>query len=607
MVGRIVTLTMLGLAFAASGIAATDPPTAAEATAFVAAAETELLAAWIGAERTAWVQTTYITEDTTLINAAAQQVKLATAARLAREAARFDGVAVTPVVARKLALLKTSMVLPAPAEPALAAELSELTARLESAYGAGRYCREDGTCFELEELEKILAESRNPAALEEAWRGWREVAAGWRDDYLRSVELANQGARELGYSDLGELWRSKYDMPPNAFAADLDRIWGQVRPLYEQLHCYVRARLAAHYGSELVPPEGPIPADLLGNMWAQDWQNIWDLVAPGDADPGYDLKALLEARGVDAREMVRIGERFFSSLGFEELPATFWQRSLFTKPRDRDVVCHASAWDIDWDNDLRLKMCIEVNADNFVTIHHELGHNYYQRAYNTLDPLFRDSANDGFHEAVGDTLALSMTPGYLVELGLLDEVPASDVVAAQLRLALDKIAFLPFGLFVDQYRFRLFSGDIPPDRATAEWWAMKQRYQGVAPPVARRDPADFDPAAKYHVAAYTPYTRYFLAAVLQFQFHRALCAAAGYDGPLHECSIYGSRAAGERLREMLEMGMSRPWQDALEAISGQREVDATAIVDYFAPLMAWLETQNAGRTCGWDAGRPEPR
>jgi len=371
-----------------------------------------------------------------------------------------------------------------------------------------------------------------------------------------------------------------------------------VKPLYDQLHCYVRAKLAEHYGEDLVPLDQPIPAHLLGNMWAQDWQHIADLVLPGDADPGYDLTALLRQRGLDALEMVRIGERFFSSLGFEVLPETFWTRSLFVKPRDRDVVCHASAWDIDWVEDLRLKMCIEVESEDFITVHHELGHNYYQRAYGHLDPLFRDSANDGFHEALGDTLALSITPSYLVQLGFLDTPPEGNVVAVQLQTALDKIAFLPFGLLVDRYRWQVFAGDIAPQEYNAAWWRLREQYQGVRAPVPRGEEF-FDPGAKYHIANNVPYTRYFLAAVLHYQFHRALCEAAGFSGPLHECSIYGNAVAGERLQQMMAMGRSRPWQDALEVLTGQREVDATAMIDYYRPLMDWLEEQNAHRRCGW--------
>jgi peptidyl-dipeptidase A len=447
-------------------------------------------------------------------------------------------------------------------------------------------------------MSKIMASSRDPERLLDIWVGWRTIAYPMRSDFERYVELANEGARGLGFADLGAMWRSKYDMDPDAFAAEVDRLWQQMRPLYESLHCYVRSRLAATYGEDLVPLDGPIPAHLLGNMWAQSWSNIYPLVGLADADPGYDLTELLSRRDLDPVEMARIGEAFFSSLGFEPLPQTFWERSMFTKPRDREVVCHASAWDIDAIDDLRIKMCIEPTEEDFVTIHHELGHNYYQRAYSRLDPLYRDSANDGFHEAVGDTLALSITPAYLVKLGFLDEEPETDDVGMLLRLALDKIAFLPFGLLVDQYRWRVFSGEIGPEEYNSAWWELRQRYQGVRPPVERTE-AQLDPGAKYHVPANVPYTRYFLAGVLQFQMHRALCETAGYEGPLHRCSIYGSSAAGTRLAAMLEMGLSRPWPDALEALGAGREMDATAILDYFAPLKEWLDEQNEGMTCGW--------
>jgi peptidyl-dipeptidase A len=388
-------------------------------------------------------------------------------------------------------------------------------------------------------------------------------------------------------------------MPPDAFAADIERLWGQVKPLYESLHAYVRARLGAVHGESLVPPDKPIPAHLLGNMWAQDWSNIYPLVAPPDADPGYDVTALLKARSFDARGMVRAGEGFFTSLGLEPLPPTFWERSLFTKPADRDVVCHASAWDLDNEQDLRIKMCIEITAEDFNTIHHELGHNYYQRAYRGQPFLFRNSANDGFHEALGDTVALSITPAYLKRIGLLDRDPApgSDT-ALLLRMALDKVAFLPFGLLIDQWRWKVFSGAIAPADYNRTWWDLKLRYQGVAPPVPRGE-ADFDPGAKYHVPANVPYTRYFLADVLQFQFHRALLRKAGYSGPPHKGSIYGNKAAGAKLEAMMALGQSRPWPEALHAMTGEKRADASAMMEYFAPLKAWLDAQNRGKKVGW--------
>jgi peptidyl-dipeptidase A len=417
--------------------------------------------------------------------------------------------------------------------------------------------------------------------------------------YARQVELANEAARELGFADLGTMWRSGYDMEPAAFVAELERLWEQVSPLYEALHCHVRARLGEAYGESVVPQEGPIPAHLLGNMWAQSWEHIYELVAPQREDAGHDLTGILQQRDFDPLGMVRTGEAFFSSLGFAPLPETFWERSLFVKPADREVVCHASAWNIDEKEDLRIKMCIEVDEEDFKTIHHELGHNYYQRAYNQLSYLYRYSANDGFHEAVGDTLSLSITPSYLVNIGLLEQEPdAAGDVGLLLRQALEKVAFLPFGLLVDQWRWKVFAGEVGPEAYNDLWWQLREQYQGVAAPNER--PADaFDPGAKYHVPGNVSYTRYFLSFIIQFQFHKALCDAAGFKGPLSECSIYGNEVAGKKFGAMLAKGASEPWQDALFELTGTREMDASAILDYFAPLQGWLKQQNKGQKCGW--------
>ncbi len=577
----------------------TAPPTAREAAAFVAEASKRLSEVGEEAERAAWVQSNFITFDTEILAALANERAIAAAMEYALGAARFNGLDLETDLRRQLDLLRLALTMPAPRDPEALKELTQIAAALESQYGAGRYCPDgEESCRDLGQLSQTLATSRDAGELLEAWTGWRTVSPPMRSSYQRFVELSNEGARELGFADTGAMWRSNYDMAADAFAAELDRLWGQVRPLYEELHCYVRRRLHETYG-DVVPVDGPIPAHFLGNMWAQAWNNIYDLVAPPDGGGGFDLTAALQAKGVDAREMVRYGEGFFTSLGLEPLPDTFWERSLFTQPADRDVVCHASAWDIDHVDDLRIKMCIKIDAEDFSTIHHELGHNFYQRAYNQLPFLYRNSANDGFHEGVGDTVALSVTPSYLVQVGLLgEEPPTSADLGVLMRMALDKVAFLPFGLLVDQWRWKVFSGEIASDEYNAGWWELREKYQGVAAPVERGE-GHFDPGAKYHVPANTPYTRYFLAHILQFQLHRELCAAAGHDGPLHRCSIYGNEEAGKRLIALLEAGQSRPWQDALEEISGQREMDATAILDYFAPLASWLEEQNSGQTCGW--------
>jgi peptidyl-dipeptidase A len=584
---------------AKKGSPAEKPATVAEAKAFLDEAEAKMLALATNAGRAAWVQSTHITDDTVILAAQANERSIAATVAYAKKATRFNGLKLPADLARKMKLLKLSLTLAAPSDPKESEELTRITAGMEGTYGKGKYCPPGkDKCLDLEEITRIMANSRDAAELLDVWRGWHAIAPPMRKDFVRYVELANKGARELGFADTGAMWRSKYDMLPEAFPAELDRLWEQVRPLYLSLHAYVRWKLRERYG-DAVPASGPIPAHLLGNMWAQTWDNVYPLVAPKDVDAGFDLTAILMGRKTEPLQMVRYGEGFFESLGFDPLPKTFWERSLFTKPRDREVVCHASAWDIDNANDLRIKMCIDITAEDFTTIHHELGHNFYQRAYNTKPFLFRDSANDGFHEAVGDTIALSITPEYLVKLGLLEKPPdTSRDIGLLLKKALEKIAFLPFGLLIDQWRWKVFSGEVTPANYNAAWWELRRKYQGVAPPVPRSE-QDFDPAAKYHVAANVPYMRYFLADILQFQFHRALSKTAGCKEPLNRCSIYGNKEAGTKLNTMLAMGLSRPWPEALEALSGQRQMDATAIRDYFAPLQKWLDEQNHGKPVGW--------
>ena len=573
------------------------------ARSFIEAAETKLLNLWIKLSRAQWVQQTFITYDTEILSAQADQVVKATTTELAVESNRYEHLKLPEDVTRKIYLLKHSVNIPGPRDAAEQAELTKIIASLESDYGRGKWCPDgaQGKCLTLNDMENIMAASRDPEELKRVWVGWHSIAPPMREKYGRMVVLANKGARELGFSDVGAMWRSGYDMPGDAFGADLDHLWQQVRPLYVSLYTYVRTQLAKKYGSSVVSESAPIPADLLGNMWSQDWSNIYPLVAPPNSDPGFDLTEIIKARNISPVDMVHYGERFFISLGFPALPSTFWQRSLFTKPRDREVVCHASAWDIDYVDDLRIKMCIEQKAEDFSTIHHELGHNFYQRAYDKQPPLFRDSANDGFHEAIGDTIALSVTPEYLKQVGFLETVPpASADTGLLMRKALAKVAFLPFGLLIDKWRWGVFSGKIQPSDYNKAWWNLRLEYQGIAPPVARSE-ADFDAGAKYHIPSNTPYARYFMAAILQFQFHRALCKTAGYTGPLNRCSIYNNKEAGAKLAKMLEMGKSRPWPDALEALTGQREMDASAMLEYFAPLKAWLDEQDkqSGSKVGW--------
>jgi peptidyl-dipeptidase A len=587
--------------------AAKAAPTVAEAEAFIKNAEAQLDDLGVRAGRAQWVQENFITDDTEAMAAQAQEVLTKAVTQLALDARRFDGLKLPPDAARKIKLLKLSLTAPAPNNDAERKELTELASKLDGMYGKGKYCKQvDGKekCLSLGDLSRIMANSTNPDELLDAWVGWHKISVPMREKYARFVQLSNKGAKELGFKDTGAMWRSNYDMSPEEFSTEADRLWHQLEPFYVSLHTYVRKQLIKKYGKIAERPDGLIPAQLLGNMWAQEWGNIYPVVAPAGGGQGYDLTQLLKDHNVDELGMVHYGENFFKSLGFAALPQTFWERSLFVKPKDRDVVCHASAWDVDAREDLRLKMCIEIRDEDFVTIHHELGHNFYQRAYKDQSPLFQDSANDGFHEAVGDTIALSVTPEYLKKVSLLETVPSQDADTGYLlKMALDKIAFLPFGLMIDQWRWKVFSGEVTPEQYNKAWWDLKAKYQGVAPPVERSE-ADFDPGAKFHIASNTPYARYFLARILQFQFHRALCQAAGIQGPLHRCSIYQNKAAGEKLNKMLSMGKSKPWPDALEALSGQRQMDATAILDYFAPLKKWLDEQNKGETPGWKGMDP---
>ena len=586
--------------------ASADAPAAEDADEFIARVETFYRDFGEYAARIAWVNQTYINFDTDWLITKVSAEGTEMGVKFANEAKRFNDVQLSEDARRKIELIKLGLNIPAPERPGAAQELSEINTRMGSTYAVGKI-ELDGVETPRVALEAMMGEIRDPDKLEEIWLKWREIpvaetAAGatMKEDYAAMVAIANDGARELGFEDLGAMWRARYDLSPEEFAAETDRLWGQVKPLYDQLHCHVRAELNAEYGDEVVPLDQAIRADILGNMWAQSWGNIYDLVAPEGADPGYDLTALLEENDYDAEQMVRTGEAFFSSLGFDPLPETFWERSQIVKPEGREVACHASAWSLDGQDDIRIKMCTLVNADDFQTVHHELGHNYYQRAYKHQSPIYWGGANGGFHEAIGDMIALSITPEYLQQIGLLDEVPdASKDIGLLMGQALEKIAFMPFGLLMDKWRWQVFSGELTPETYNDGWWALRTQYQGVRPP-AERSADYFDAGGKYHIPNNVSYTRYFIAHILQFQFHKAACDLAGWEGPLHRCSIYGAEdTVGAPFKAMLEMGQSRPWPEALEAFTGGRDMDGGAVVEYFAPLMEWLEEQNADRQCGW--------
>ncbi|MEO8875506.1 MAG: M2 family metallopeptidase, partial [Polyangiaceae bacterium] len=609
-----------------------QPPTVEEARSFLADVDTNLRRLWVARDRAAWVNENFITDDTEALAAAGEEATAAYVTETIKKARRFDPLlsakpsTLPSDLARQLTLLKLAQTVPAPDDLAARKELAKIEVGMQGAYGKAKYCPPSqnggapntGTnalpdggvnakCETLDDLSKTLATSRNYDQLLEAWTGWHAMGKSVKADYSRYVELGNQGAKAIGYDDLGALWRAGYDMPPADFEADIERLWQQVKPLYEELHCYVRAQLQVKYGKEKVPDHAPIPAHLLGNMWAQEWNNIFDVVQPYKDAPSLDVSKTLATKKIAPQEMVKMGESFFTSLGFDNLPKTFWERSLFTRPRDRDVVCHASSWDVTWSDDLRLKVCIQPTEEDLITLHHELGHSFYFQSYFKLPMLFQQGANDGFHEAIGDTIALSVTPGYLEQIGLLQKGATTSLagtaleheqVNQQMKMALDKVAFLPFGLLIDKWRWDVFSGKTKRDNYNAAWWELARKYQGIAPPIARTED-DFDPGAKYHVDASVPYIRYFLARIYQFQFHRALCKASGFTGPLDQCSIFGNKAAGDKLKAMLALGASKPWPEALAAMDGETKADASAMLEYFAPLRKFLEESNKSQTCGW--------
>jgi peptidyl-dipeptidase A len=564
-------------------------PTVAEAERFIKDAEDRLDQLGLDSQRAEWVAENFITLDTQTITAQASENFLTLSGETALKARRYKDLKLPEASARKLMLLQQTLMLPDAADRGAYARLA---AGMTGAYGKAKYCPQNKECMPLGELEKVLATSRDPNRLKEAWLGWHAQSPAYKADYVKYVELSNKGARAMGYADTGALWRSGYDMSPEAFSAEMERLWQQVKPLYDSLHTYTRFKLRQAYGASVVPASGAIPAHLLGNMWAQSWDNLYPLLKPATKDGGEDLTALLEERKTDAKAMTRYAEGFYTSLGMRALPPTFWERSLLVKPRDREVVCHASAWDLDGKDDVRVKMCITPTAEDFRVIHHELGHLYYDLAYSGQSPMFKNGANDGFHEAIGDTVALSITPAYLKQVGLMKTEPdPSQDIGPLLYTALQKVAFLPFGYMVDKWRWQVYGGQVKPADYDKAWWALKEQYQGVSRPAPMLDDG-FDAGAKFHVASDTPYARYFLAHVLQFQFHRALCREAGYTGPLNRCSVYGNKKAGAKFQQMLAMGKSKPWPEALKAITGEDKMDATAMLDYFAPLKQWLDEQN---------------
>jgi peptidyl-dipeptidase A len=584
----------------------------------------------------AWLGATYINADSQRVEAAANERYLALNNAFIEQAKTYSTEGLDADTARALHLMKVGASLPAPRDPAKLKELTEITSRLGATYGAGKWCVDGKDCKDIGQVSEILADTEGSSydEMKAAWEGWHDIAVPMRKDYQRFVELTNEGAKEMGFANTGEVWRAGYDMPAADFQAEADRLWGQVQPLYEQLQCYTREKLVEKYG-EQGSVNGMIPAHLTGNLWQQDWGNLWPLLQPYEGVGSLDVTGALKKqrdaiqaelvskaggmrnltasqqveieRQADlemATRMTKLAESFYTGLGMPALPESFYTDSMLVQPRDRDVVCHASAWPMNTEGEVRMKMCIKPNEEELTTIYHELGHIYYYLAYKQHPPMFQNGAHDGFHEAIGDTIVLSMTPDYLASIGLVDKPAVSEeaVINSQMRMALAKVSFLPFGLMIDRWRWGVFDGSIAPDQYNQAWWDLKAKYQGVAP-VSPRGEEFFDAGAKYHVPGNTPYTRYFLSHVLQFQFYKSLCDAAGHEGPLYTCNFANNPEAGKRYWAMMERGASQPWQQTLKELTGGEQMDGSAVLEYFAPLQEWLVKQNEGKSCGWEPAK----
>lgn len=611
----------------------TSPPAEAEAptpAAFLARVDAELRDRWIETTAAQWLSANTASPEAERLATLAEHRDRRLHAAWRRQAARWSGHGVAdPLQRRQLERLQRPPLLPLPADPGQSARLLALTAQLEGGYVAAAACQGRApSCRPLSKLEQVLAGERDYPAQLQAWREWLTAVAPLHAPFRAAVELANAGARRHGQPDLGALWRSRYEQPPAKLQARVEALWRQLAPLYRQLQCYAGHRLRAEYGDRGTLEGGLLPAHLLGDPWQQDWTNVWDLLVPYPQAASPDVTDALQRRAdrlrrtalaqagngslqarflaaragerAAARALVADAEGFYTGLGLPPLPERFWQYSRFLRPLEAPASCAASTWNLDLAGDVRVQLCLGQTEGDFLTAAHELGHAHYERAYRDLPAWLQDGANDAFHEAVGDIAMLAMTPRWLHSAGLA-AAPGHDHHArinAQMRIALARLPRLAAALALEHWRWGVFAGRIPAAQDNRAWWTLKARYQGVGPAEPR--PADgFDVGAKYHVAAYRPYLRYFLAGVLQFQFHQALCAAAGQHGPLSDCEIAGDRRAGQHLQAMLASGARQPWPQTLQAFTGHDDFDAGPLLDYFAPLAQWLAEQNRGQDCLW--------
>ncbi|NWW89629.1 ACE2 enzyme, partial [Rhynochetos jubatus] len=495
--------------------------------------------------------------------------------------------------------------------------LSTVLNTMSTIYSTGTVCKitEPSECLVLEPgLDIIMANSTDYDERLWAWEGWRaEVGRMMRPLYEEYVELKNEVAKLNNYSDYGDYWRANYeaDYPEeykysrDQLIEDVEKTFEQIKPLYQQLHAYVRHRLEQVYGPELISSTGCLPAHLLGDMWGRFWTNLYGLAVPYPAKPNIDVTSAMVQKKWDAMRIFKAAEAFFTSIGLSEMTKGFWENSMLTEPTDnRKVVCHPTAWDLG-NNDYRIKMCTKVTMDDFLTAHHEMGHIEYDMAYSEKPYLLRGGANEGFHEAVGEIMSLSAaTPQHLKSLDLLEPTFQEDEeteINFLLKQALTIVGTMPFTYMLEKWRWMVFRGEITKQEWTKRWWEMKREIVGVVEPVPH-DETYCDPAVLFHVANDYSFIRYYTRTIFQFQFQEALCKAANHTGPLHTCDITNSTAAGQNLRQLLELGRSKPWTQALEGVTGEKYMNAAPLLHYFEPLYKWLQKNNSGRYIGWKTG-----